>query len=331
MVFMENEARVLVLKGKAGLGNRLLSVLGGILYCQLHKRLLCVDWTDGTYASKGEDAFQMAFRCDFPTIALSRIDAIGDIHPPLWRGNLSLSVTEMIDKFHPNYWNDETAVFSNYSIRFRSESLSDKVVVRWSYHDDLGEFFSQLGMTWYTEKRRFFVLRGTLRKYLSFESELLMELEARSSEQLSGKTIGIHIRYTDNKAPLKVLLSRLDRLSREHIDAKIFLSTDSSAIEEKLRLLYPDRIIKTDKTRISQHEPLHRQGLRDEARESALLDMYLLSRCDFLIYSSRSTFGYCAALLSIQPVDRLYDCLEVWQRLKRELVSLKWNALRYFS
>lgn len=331
MVPMEDKLRVLLLKGKAGLGNRLLSLLGSILYCRLHDRLLCVDWSDGTYASKGEDAFPMAFSCDFPSIAFSKINFHSDIYPPIWRDNLSLSVTEIIDKFDPDYWDDETAVFSKYSIRFSSEPPLNQVVVRWSYHDDVGEFYRPLGMVWYSEKRRFKLLRETFQRYLSLEGELLVELEAHSKRQLLGKTIGVHVRYTDNKSPLKVLLSRLDRLSRTHKDAKIFLSTDSAMIEEKLRALYLDRIITTNKLLSAQKGPLHRQGRGDEARRSSMLDMYLLSRCDYLIYSSRSTFGYCAALMSKQPLENLFDCLEVFQRLKMALVSLKWNALRFFS
>ncbi len=134
MVFMEDKKRVLIVKGKAGLGNRLLSVLGGILYCQLYDRLLCVDWSDGTYAPKGEDAFPMVFRCDFPTVPLSSVVTESDVHPSLWMNNLSRSVTDMIDEFHPEYWDDETAVFSKYSICFRNACPPNKVVVRWSYH-----------------------------------------------------------------------------------------------------------------------------------------------------------------------------------------------------
>ena len=326
---MEDERRVLIVKGKAGLGNRLLSVLGGILYCQLYDRRLCVDWSDGAYAPKGVDAFPMAFRCEFPTVPLSSVVTESDVHPALWHNNLSRTVTDLIDEFHPKYWDNEMAVFSKYSIYFRDVCPTNKVVVRWSYHDDMGEFFPRLGMKRFTERSRFDVLQNTCRRFLRFENGLLGESKAEFDQHFSEKTIGIHVRYTDNKTPLHALLAQLARLSRIESNAKIFLATDNATIEQKLHALYPGRIVTTNKLELQSGAPLHRRGRADEARQSALLDMYLLSRCNYLIYSSRSTFGYCAALMSDQPVANLINCLTVWQQVKTALNSMKWNALRY--
>ncbi len=193
----------------------------------------------------------------------------------------------------------------------------------------MGEFFPRLGMKLFTEKSRFDVLRRTFRSYLNMDRNSLGESEVEFAQLLLGKTIGIHIRYTDNKTPLNVLLARLARLCRLQGDAKVFLATDSAMIEEKLRALYPGRIVTTNKSDLLSGAPLHRQGRADMARQSALLDLYLLSRCDYLIYSSRSTFGYCAALMSDQPVGNLFNCLDIWKRSKMALISMKWNALRF--
>ena len=44
-----DDKRYLLVKGIAGLGNRILSVLNGILYARLSDRLLFVDWRDPDY------------------------------------------------------------------------------------------------------------------------------------------------------------------------------------------------------------------------------------------------------------------------------------------
>lgn len=321
--------RILILKGKAGLGNRLLSVLGSILYCQTYDRLLCVDWTDGAYAAKGIEAFGRSFTCNVPLIPLGEVDENSDIFPPIWKHRICRSVREMIDEHDPKYWDNEDAVFSRYSIRFQHRCPAHHVVLRWSYHDDINEFFPLLGMKLFTEAKRYRALQETMQKHVAIEETLRKEFEQISPEFLSGETIGIHVRYTDNRNPLQVQLAQLERLAKKHSQATIFVATDSEMVESKLRAIYPGRIVTTHKSLSASGSPLHRQGLGDEARRSALLDLYLLSKCDYLVYSARSTFGYCAALMSQLPEESRFDCLNRWQRVKRTLNSMKWNLKQW--
>ena len=51
-----NEDKYLIVKGLAGLGNRMLSALTGILYARLSGRRLIIDWRDPTYSSDGSNA-----------------------------------------------------------------------------------------------------------------------------------------------------------------------------------------------------------------------------------------------------------------------------------
>ena len=50
-------ARYLILKGIAGLGNRLLTVAAGIHYSRMSQRVLVVDWSDGMYGPVRHPAF----------------------------------------------------------------------------------------------------------------------------------------------------------------------------------------------------------------------------------------------------------------------------------
>lgn len=53
--------KYLIVKGCAGLGNRLVTVMAAIRYCQISKRTLIVDWADGQFDVKGENAFNKCF------------------------------------------------------------------------------------------------------------------------------------------------------------------------------------------------------------------------------------------------------------------------------
>jgi hypothetical protein len=67
------ESRYLLVKGAAGLGNRIFALLSAILYARLTRRQLVVDWTDGSYSSDGSNAIHHFFR--------SRLFSSGDRIP----------------------------------------------------------------------------------------------------------------------------------------------------------------------------------------------------------------------------------------------------------
>ena len=91
MQYNSEEERVLVTKGVAGLGNRLLSVLGAIIYCRITKRKLCVDWSDDAYSEDSENVFPLAFECKVGNIDINQVKD-DSIYPPIWRGNLDKAV-----------------------------------------------------------------------------------------------------------------------------------------------------------------------------------------------------------------------------------------------
>ena len=56
-----DDKKYLLVKGTAGLGNRLLFLLSALLYARLTERLLVVDWCDQTYSDDGTNAFPLLF------------------------------------------------------------------------------------------------------------------------------------------------------------------------------------------------------------------------------------------------------------------------------
>ena len=58
-----DENKYLLVKGLAGLGNRMLAALTGILYARMSSRRLIVDWRDPTFSKDGSNAFPVLFKC----------------------------------------------------------------------------------------------------------------------------------------------------------------------------------------------------------------------------------------------------------------------------
>ncbi|MEO1592230.1 MAG: nodulation protein NodZ, partial [Cyanobacteria bacterium J06632_22] len=77
----------LLLKGYAGLGNRIAALVTAILYAKLSKRTLVVDWRDDFYSSDGRNVFDALFQTQSIPIdtALEILDqAAISIAPDAW-------------------------------------------------------------------------------------------------------------------------------------------------------------------------------------------------------------------------------------------------------
>lgn len=55
----------IVIKGFAGLGNRLRTIASGIEYAQKTNRKVIIDWSDGMFAEEGINAFDKYFILKF--------------------------------------------------------------------------------------------------------------------------------------------------------------------------------------------------------------------------------------------------------------------------
>ena len=52
-----NKNRFLIIKGCAGIGNRLLTIKDGILYAAKNNLTIYVDWSDGWHLNEGHNSF----------------------------------------------------------------------------------------------------------------------------------------------------------------------------------------------------------------------------------------------------------------------------------
>jgi hypothetical protein len=131
--------KVLIVKGKAGLGNRLLSALGSILYAQISRRRLYVDWGDRGYSRDRQNSFPAFFEApvlaDPAEVAAA---AARSLAPTIWRDHLSQSVDELMSLHEAHVEADtQASVNAKYTIDFLRADYPEDAVVRWSYTDEM--------------------------------------------------------------------------------------------------------------------------------------------------------------------------------------------------
>jgi hypothetical protein len=86
--------KYLLVKGRVGLGNRIHSLLTGILYARLTGRRLVVDWSDHTYSNDGSNVFHRLFFC--PSAGeVDELPEAASVTPEMWRGHLRDSVDDL--------------------------------------------------------------------------------------------------------------------------------------------------------------------------------------------------------------------------------------------
>lgn len=126
-----SEEKYLIVKGIAGLGNRMLSALTGILYTRLTGRRLIIDWSDHYYSSDGSNVFHRYFECPL-TNPTDEIPATDSVSPPIWRGNLHESAWYMRKQegqvYNPEAW-------QIFSIDLERLDHDEDVIVMWTYDE----------------------------------------------------------------------------------------------------------------------------------------------------------------------------------------------------
>ena len=165
--------------------------------------------------------------------------------------------------------------------------------------------------TFYTE----FALMSAVRLFFRPKPSLQREVDRFLAEWSSFHLVGMQIRmgsggadFRDTHTFLKpeaittfVSLAEEYRAARGFSSAsmKWFISTDSSVVERKLKALYPEQVIVLDSFRRG-HSSLVKSNRNGFFR--AVMDISVLSRCEYLILTNHSSFGMIARMVSDSPV-----------------------------
>jgi hypothetical protein len=286
--------------------------LSSILYADLTGRKLSIDWTDKLfYGLNGRNGFTELF--DAPHV--DEAEPIWDcdsVAPVTWRGNLRRSADEFMHERENGREEPDNChrIAAKYTIDLGCLNYPERVAIRWAWDDELWRLRPHLKGAYaaWAELSDEEILRK-LASGLVFAPIVLRRAEEFRKREFGPVTIGMHIRYTDRKNSYAKYHSIASRIMRNHPAASVFLATDNKAVEDDLRGRYP-HLIATPKWYAPSGTPLHRTRECPDALEraaEALIEMYLLSRCDYLIYNSTSTYGVMARLFSQVPPERVWN------------------------
>lgn len=316
---MEKNKKYIIVKGCAGLGNRLYTLSWAIDYAVNSNRILLVDWRDGQFDVEGVNAFSHFF--ELKGVALQQIEQIDlskitSVYPAAWEGLIGTNV----------YDNFEQATLSLKYIPFKLGTFFKKITFKAGYWKHLsntnvkgisnlfkhnnfvrGEYLSIDR----TEQMVVFVdfsplpKESIIRKNIKPRNETLMKIDHFVNEKgLAKDTVGIHIRYTDKKPDksFEKLYEEIDKVFRKGM--KLFLSTDNKDVISLLQAKYEQVIVYPKYLPEELNEGLHQWALyngKDDLKsrmfEESIIDMWLLSRCEYLIYQKNSSFSNISSIL----------------------------------
>lgn len=301
--------KFIVIKGAAGLGNRILALLTAILYAELTNRKVVVDWRDHNYSDNGENSFFKFFNSDLTT-PVEKIDDSKSIIPIAWKDNLHTNAVELSETFHhrniahPSVWSKTT-------ININKINYEENIVVFWSFTHlvfKLRKYFSKFRPD-FINKSTISILRELYTKYLPLSDELKTSIESFCLETNMEENIGVHIRYTDKKSNIYPMLRKLDDVVKRNQSSKIFLASDNKMIIDRIKSKYQN-VITFDKWLPDDNSPMHSMSTNNPARVQhgydTLIEIYSLSRCKELILDTDSSFDYIVQLLS-DPSTIVHD------------------------
>lgn len=324
-----NEYKYMIVKGKAGLGNRILSALTGILYARLSGRKLIIDWSDPVYSNDGTNVFHHYFRCSSVNPD-DHIPITDSVSPAIWRGRLQETGWDMTERY--GNFNDREN-WKKFSIDLTKLDYQEDVVVMWTFVDRVdilrchfkGEF-KELGNASRKE-----ILSKLLREDLLLHPHIQKQVENFKSNFRNRKVVGGHVRYSDHRSRLWSIMSRVDKLMKQDSELLIFLASDNVQIEKLFKEKYQHVITKQHwypEPGLTAH---HNTSCPDHFVNGvdALIDLYLSAECDYLIVDTSSIFSYVAVLLTNAPNSNIYNVNPIERGGKRSLryILLMWQPM----
>lgn len=322
-------SKYLLVKGRAGMGNRVFSLLTAVLYARLTRRRLLVDWSDPTYSSDGSNVVHQLFVSKL----FDPSDQIPDTHsvrPQIWRGHLRESAVAMAKTHEPGLTGDPLA-WRRLSVGLSKLDYQEDVLVMWTYCpliDQMrrhfhGEFrgLRKLG----TET----ILRSLMHDSVELHPAIRERVDGLKRSWPAKPMIGAHVRHTDRRTSHQAVRRKVDELCAQHPGAPIFLATDNHAVEDLFARTYPG-LLTAPKWYPSGRQALHQNvECLDRAANGieALTDLYLLAGCDYLVLDTSSSFSSVASILTAAERSNIYD-IRRWGLLPQPLRYLLWLTLQ---
>ena len=299
--------KVLLIKAKGGLGNRMLSAITGLIYADLTGRRAIIDWRDGVYAPRGENAYPRLFDAPYE-MDPGAYDDVAETVPAIWGGALDQHPVDMVSTHDPTK-HSSPFIYRKYCVPLWRLERETDVAVFWCYLPKTLRLQRHLvGDARFQNRSVESVITEYLTRYFTPNARVRGAVESFLAG-LSRPRIGVHIRYTDRKIPLAPIRDALKAARAELPDAPVFLATDNATIQGEFAAEF-DNLHFTEKWLPEDGAHLHLGGegvdLALEA-ENAMIDMWALAGCDRLIYSKNSTFSIASALIGGIPEAQQTD------------------------
>lgn len=323
-----NEKKFVLVKGRSGFGNRILSALTGIVYARLTDRKLLVDWTDGMYSDEGSNVFHRFFRCSAYDPA-DDIPATDSVYPSIWRGHLLEGCADMQKRHGPHISVKDWGELS--SIDVTKLDYQEDVLVMWTVVEKVSLLSSHLKARFneFEGATKEVILSKLLREDLVLQPEIRERVARFKGNHFGKLTIGVHVRYSDHRARLWAILKKLNALLKREPNLQIFLSTDNIEIKELFEENYPGVITTPHWYPPPGSSIIHTTTCpgRIESGVEALIDLYLLAECDYLIIDTSSSFSHVASLLTGAHRSHVFNVKRRGKR-SRGLRLLTWRLWR---
>ncbi|MFK8185832.1 MAG: hypothetical protein AB8B99_20845 [Phormidesmis sp.] len=327
----------LLVKGTAGLGNRLLALVTALLYARLSDRTVSVDWRDAEYSSDGENVFFDLF--DLVDIPHTReIPTEGSVYPLLWKSALHRSIESVLADDHALVGVMGQSVFKKYAYDVETLDYDEDILIATGYTDEIdrmrGLLQAQLQPEWNGELNFETASKGDIfeqvyHRHLRLAPAVQQRFEAFRAEHFADKkVIGIHIRMSDKSISYPWYKQALADYVAHCPDACIFLATDNRDVEAELNELYPN-VVTLEKwlpeAGVKVHGNTDCPDLKEHAI-TALLDVALLASCDYLIYSRTTSFGLIASFMTQIPLENQFDIQIYYDQMRK---GLKYKVLEF--
>jgi Nodulation protein Z (NodZ) len=328
-----------LVKGKAGLGNRMLAAMTGILYAMLSQRNLVVDWSDSVYSDDGQNVFPKLFKVPNSETQLP-ISAYESVRPPLWKGRLNNQASEVIQEIDPVAHRSLVALH-RFSFDLSKLDYDEKTLVTLSYTQLIPKLRRHFHgpFSWLTKMSDEDIMRWLLREVLVLHEDIMTKVESRWTKLAGGEImIGVHVRFADLKTTLGSTYNAVDELIQSVPNYRLLLATDDIGVQNAMIQRYKN-VVTNEKwfppdegeMHLSEHCPDRLQNAID-----ALIDMYTLAKCQYLIFARSSTFSYISSLISTMPASNIIDIerndpLIRLKKMARRLVRLRLRRMGWKS
>lgn len=271
------DRRVVNIKGAAGLGNRLFTLVYALEYAKRKNMQVLVDWSDGQIGPRGIDLFGAYFTCEDVKSCVSD-----------W------GVYDRFEVMSSPLLSRVLRFFSNGQTVWVSKK-ADKIGL-WR-----GLILPiELQPFWVSPKLCLEFLPANLPKSWPIKVQPWVLQKATAAVPDIGLRVGVHVRYSD-KTPKRGISSLIGRLRK--MGGGVFLATDSEAVRQLFFDSLPDVVSASSQLHDGTSPGgLHHSAVGDTGKmvlfDESVFDLVLLSQSKFMLGQSNSTFSWAAIRFS---------------------------------